>query len=224
MNSETSNKLQPLQYARSFALNAYYGIRQWFLQIILLEILDNIAILLGAEISYGRFGFEGAIIVACTLLYTMLFYCSRTFTQHLRPLQQVIIPYIPYALMVYLEIVSINDWNFKRVTLDYYMLEGLLMPLYSLFVIWLGDRVKRLLPNNKVKRVLNIVWNVLTILIAPLIAILTIGIFIWCGKFYYLEKHIRLWNSYYLSLSTSSALLRVAISESRIILHQRLRQ
>lgn len=178
MNSETSNKLQPLQYARSFALNAYYGIRQWFLQIILLEIVDNIAILLGAEISYGRFGFEGAIIVVCTLLYTMLFYCSRTFTQHLRPLQQVIIPYIPYALMVYLEIVSINDWDFKRVTLDYYMLEGLLMPLYSLFVIWLGDRVKRLLPNNKVKRVLKIVWNVLTILIAPLIAILTIVIFI----------------------------------------------
>ena len=178
MNSETSNKLQPLQYARSFALNAYYGIRQWFLQIILLEILDNIAILLGAEISYGSFGFEGAIIVACMLLYTTLFYCSRTFTKHLRPLQQVIIPYIPYALMVYLEIVSINDWNFKRVTLDYYMLEGLLMPLYSLFVIWLGDRVKRLLPNNKVKRVLKIVWNVLTIMIAPLIAILTIVIFI----------------------------------------------
>jgi hypothetical protein len=80
--------------------------------------------------------------------------------------------------MVYLEIVSINDWDFKRVTLDYYMLEGLLMPLYSLFVIWLGDRIKRLLPNNKVTRVLKIVWNVLTILIAPLIAILTIGIFI----------------------------------------------
>lgn len=178
MNSETSNKLQLLQHTKSFALNAYYGIRQWFLQIILLEILDNIAILLGAEISYGRFGFEGAIIVACTLLYTMLFYCSRTFTQHLRLLQQVIISYIPYALMVYLEIVSINDWDFKRVTLDYYMLEGLLMPLYSLFVIWLEDRVKRLLPNNKVKRVLKIVWNVLTILIAPLIAILTIGIFI----------------------------------------------
>ena len=178
MNSETSNKLQPLQYARSFALNAYYGIRQWFLQIILLEILDNIAILLDAEISYGRFGFEGAIIVACMLLYTMLFYCSRTFTQHLRPLQQVIIPYIPYALIVYLEIVSINDWDFKRVTIDYYMLEGLRMPLYSLFVIWLGDRVNRLLPNNKVTRVLKILWNVLTILIAPLIAILTIVIFI----------------------------------------------
>jgi hypothetical protein len=77
--------------------------------------------------------------------------------------------------MVYLEIVSINDWNFKRVTLDYYMLEGLLMPLYSLIVIWLGDRVKRLLPNNKVKRVLTIVWNVSTILLATFIAIGVLG-------------------------------------------------
>ena len=175
MNTETSSNLQPLQYAKRFALNTFYGIRQWLLQIILFEILNGIALLLGADISYGRFGFEGLIIVACMLLYTMLYYCFRTFTQHLRPLLQIIIPYIPYALMVYLYIVSSNDWEFKRVTLDYYMLEGLLMPLYSLIIIRLEYTVKRLIPNNKVKRVIKIVWNVLTILLATFIAIGAIG-------------------------------------------------
>lgn len=93
----------------------------------------------------------------------------------MRPLHQIIIPYIPYALMIYLKIVSINDWEFKRVTLDSYMLEGLLMPIYSLAIIRLEYTVKRLLPNNKVKRVIKIVWNVLTILLLTLIAIGAIG-------------------------------------------------
>lgn len=175
MNTETSNKLHTIQYAKRFTLDIYYGIRQWLLQFILFDTLSRTAILLGADIGFGRFGFEGLIMVACMFLYTMLYYCFRTFTQHLRPLLQIIIPYIPYALMVYLYIVSKNNWNFKRVTLDYYMLEGLLMPLYSLIIIRLEYTVKRLLPNNKVKRVIKIVWNVLTILLATFIAIGAIG-------------------------------------------------
>lgn len=175
MKEKAGNKLSALQYIKLFALNTYYGIRQWLLQVIIFDILTNIAILLGGDISFGRFGFEELIIMACLFLYTMLFYCLRTFTQHLRPLLQAIIPYIPYVIMVYLYIVSKNDWNFKRVTLDYYMLEGLLMPLYSLIIIRLEYTVKRLLPNNKVKRVIKIVWNVLTILLATFIAIGAIG-------------------------------------------------
>jgi hypothetical protein len=77
--------------------------------------------------------------------------------------------------MVYLYIVSKNDWNFKRVTIDYYMLEGWLMPLYSLMIIGLERAVKKRLPNNKVTRVIKIIWNVLTILLATLIAIATVG-------------------------------------------------
>mgnify|MGYP003305549797 CR=1 FL=1 len=173
---KAGNKLSALQYIKHFALNTYYGIRQWLLQVIIFDILTKIAILLGGDISFGRFGFEGLIIMACLFLYTMLFYCFRTFTQHLRPLLQIIIPYIPYALMVYLKIVSRNDWNFKIVTLDYYMLEGLLMPLYTLIIISLEYIIRRRLPNNKVTRIIRIIWNVLTILLATLIAIVTIGL------------------------------------------------
>ena len=176
MKENAGNKLSALEYIKRFALNTYYGIRQWLLQVIIFDILTKIEILLGGDISFGRFGFVGLIIMACLFLYTMLFYCFRTFTLHLRPLLQIIIPYIPYALMVYLYIVSKNNWNFKRVTLDYYMLEGLLMPLYSLIIISLEYIVRRRLPNNKIKRVIKIVWNVLTILLATFIAIVTIGL------------------------------------------------
>ena len=178
MNTETSNKLHTIQFAKRFTLHIYYGIRQWLLQFILFDTLSRTAILLGADIGFGRFGFEGLIMVACMFLYTMLYYCFRTFTQHLRPLLQIIIPYIPYVIMVYLYIVSKNDWNFKRVTIDYYMLEGWLMPLYSLMIIGLERTVKKRLPNNKVKRVIKIVWNVLTILLATFIAIGAIGFYL----------------------------------------------
>ena len=172
---EETDKLSALQYIKRFALNTYYGIRQWLLQVIIFDILCKIAIWLGCYLSFGRFGIEGYYMVVGMFLYTMLFYCFRTFTQHLRPLLQVIIPYIPYVIMVYLYIVSKNDWNFKRVTIDYYMLEGWLMPLYSLMIIGLERTVKKRLPNNKVTRVIKIVWNVLTILLATFIAIGAIG-------------------------------------------------
>ena len=165
-----------MQYIKDFTLNTYYGIRQWLLQIILFDILCRVAVCLRCGFKFGKFGIEGIIITGCLFLYTMLFYCFRTFTQHMRPLHQIIIPYIPYALMIYLKIVSINDWEFKRVTLDSYMLEGLLMPIYSLAIIRLEYTVKRLLPNNIVKRVIKIVWNVLTILLLTLIAIGAIGL------------------------------------------------
>ena len=172
---EETDKLSALQYIKRFALNTYYGIRQWLLQIIIFDILCKIAIWLGDDISFGRFGLEGLIMILCMLLYTMLFYWFKTFASHLSPLLQVIIPYIPYVIMVYLYIVSKNDWNFKRVTIDCYMLEGWLMPLYSLMIIGLERTVKKRLPNNKVTRVIKIIWNVLTILLATLIAIATIG-------------------------------------------------
>ena len=175
INEKTGDKLSALEYIKRFALNTYYGIRQWLLQVIIFDIPIEIATWLGCYLSFGRFGIEGYYMVVGMFLYTMLFYWFKTFASHLRPLLQVIIPYIPYVIMVYLYIVSKNNWNFKRVTLDYYMLEGLLMPLYSLIIIRLEYTVKRLLPNNKVKRVIKIVWNVLTILLATFIAIGAIG-------------------------------------------------
>ena len=172
---EGTDKLSVLQYINRFALNTYYGIRQWILQLMLSTLPSVIAVCLGCYLSFGKYGIGGYYMACGMLLYTILFYWFKTFFSHLRPLLQIIIPYIPYVIIVYLEIVSINDWNFKRVTIDSYMLDGWLMPLYSLMIIGLENIVKKRLPNNKVTRIIKIIWNVLTILLATLFAIITIG-------------------------------------------------
>ena len=59
MKENAGNKLSALEYIKRFALNTYYGIRQWLLQVIIFDILTKIEILLGGDISFGRFGFEG---------------------------------------------------------------------------------------------------------------------------------------------------------------------
>ena len=176
IKEKAENKLSALQYIKRFALNTYYGIRQWLLQVIIFDIPIEIAVCLGCYLYFGRFGIEGYYMICGMLLYTMLFYWFKTFASHLRPLLQVIIPYIPYVIMVYLYIVSKNDWNFKRVTIDYYMMEGWLMPLYSLMIIGLEYIVKKRLPNNKVTRIIKIIWNVLTVL---LLIFIIIGITGW---------------------------------------------
>ena len=163
-----------LLHIKRFALNTYHGIRQWLLQYMLFFMACKIALLFG-DISLGRFGMEGLIMVLCMLLYTILYYWFKTFTPRLRPLLQIIIPYITYALMVYFEIVSENDWNFKKVTFDYYMQLGLFMPLYSLAVIGGEYRLKTLLPA-KAKRIVSIVWNVLTILQIVLFSVAIFGL------------------------------------------------
>ena len=151
-----------LSHIKCFALNTYHGIRQWLLQYMLFLMACKITLLFGNSVNFGRFGMEGLIMVLCMFLYTMLYYWFKTFTPRLRPLLQIIIPYIPYALMVYLEIVSENDWNFKKVTFDYYMQMGMLMPLYSIAIIGSEYRLKAWLPT-KIKRIASIVWNTLTI-------------------------------------------------------------
>ena len=176
IKEKADNKLSALQYIKRFALNTYYGIRQWLLQIVIFDILCKIAIWLGGDISFGRFGLEGLIMILCMLLYTMLYYWFKALTPRLLPLRQIIIPYILYAVMVYLEIVSENDWNFKKVTIDDYMLLGWSMPFYSLMIIGLEYIVKKRLPNNKVTRIIKIIWNVLTVL---LLIFIIIGITGW---------------------------------------------
>ncbi len=151
-----------LSHIKCFALNTYHGIRQWLLQYMLFLMACKIALLFGNSVNFGRFGMEGLIMVLCMFLYTMLYYWFKTFTPRLRPLLQIIIPYIPYALMIYLEIVMENDWNFKRVTFDYYMQLGMFMPLYSIAIIGSEYRLKAWLPT-KIKRIASIVWNTLTI-------------------------------------------------------------
>jgi hypothetical protein len=131
------------------------------------------ALLFGNRWDFGRFGMEGLIMILCMFLYTMLYYWFKAFTSRLRPLLQIIIPYIPYALMIYLEIVMENDWNFKRVTFDYYMQLGMFMPLYSLAVIGIEYASKAWL-STKVKRITSIVWNVLTILLIAFFVVLII--------------------------------------------------
>ena len=157
---------------KRFFQNTYYGGRQWILQYILFGMVVEVVQLLGVELYFGRFGLEAYIIILCMLLYTMLYYWFKAFTPSLRPLLHFAIPYIPYALMIYLEIVSANDWNFKRVTFDYYMQLGMFMPLCSLAVIGLEYALKVWLPT-KVKRVASIGWNVLTI---PLMALFVLVI------------------------------------------------
>jgi hypothetical protein len=161
------------QYMKSFALNIYYGVRQWLLQYMLFLMGCEIVQLFGESVYFGRFGLEGIIIVLCMFLYTMLYYWFKTFTPRLRPLLQIIIPYIPYALMIYLEIVMENDWNFKKVTFDYYMQLGMFMPLYSIAIIGSEYGLKAWLPS-KFKRIANIVWNVLTILLIAFFVVLII--------------------------------------------------
>ena len=162
-----------LSHIKCFALNTYHGIRQWLLQYMLFLMACKIALLFGNSVNFGRFGMEGLIMVLCMLLYTMLYYWFKAFTPRLHPLLQIIIPYIPYALMVYLEIVMENDWNFKKVTFDYYMRLGLFMPLYSIAIIGVEYGLKALLPA-KFKRIVRIIWNTLTILLIAFFTVLII--------------------------------------------------
>ncbi len=162
-----------LQNAKRFALNTFYGIRQWLLQYMLFLMACKIALLFGNSVNFGRFGMEGLIMVLCMFLYTMLYYWFKTFTPRLRPLLQIIIPYIPYALMIYLEIVMENDWNFKKVTFDYYMQLGMFMPLYSIAIIGIEYGLKAWL-SSKIKQIASIVWNVLTILLIAFFVVLII--------------------------------------------------
>lgn len=155
-----------LLYIKRFFQNTYYGGRQWILQYMLIWMASEGAQLLGNEMYFGRFGLEGLIMIHCMLLYTMLYYWFKAFTPRLRPLLHAAIPYIPYALMIYLYIVAKNDWNFKRVTFDDYMLLGLFMPFCCLVVISIEYALKAWMPA-KAKRIASIVWNVLTILMMP---------------------------------------------------------
>ena len=73
-------------------------------------------------------------------------------------------------------IVQENDWNFKIVTIDEYMLMGWLIPLYGLSIFILKKMVKKWLchyPNilNMSRKVLNILVLLFVIFILVLILI-----------------------------------------------------
>lgn len=72
-------------------------------------------------------------IMVCILAYTMIFCWFYAIFPKANP----IIPYIIYAIGVYLEIVSSNNWNFQKVTIDDYMLLGWSMPLLGIFTLLL---------------------------------------------------------------------------------------
>lgn len=72
-------------------------------------------------------------IMVCILAYTMIFCWFYAIFPKANP----IIPYIIYAIGVYLDIVSSNDWNFQKVTIDDYMLLGWSMPLLGILTLLL---------------------------------------------------------------------------------------
>ena len=160
-----------LQYIKRFALSTYYGLRQYFVQYLLFSIMAWMFMW-----DLGKFNMLGFALALCFFSYTMFFYWFKTFAQRLHISLQIIIPYIIYAIAVYLSIVSDNDWNFKIVTFDYYMRLGLLMPFCSLAIIGIEQAVKTLLPE-KLKRIVSIVWNVLTIVLIALYAIAIVRLF-----------------------------------------------
>lgn len=147
------------------------GIKFFFIQIFLWIAIELFCYMLGCTFNWGRFGVLALALQICIFAYTM-FYCWFYSFVQIR-LKNIFIPYIIYAGLVYLEIVKANDWNFKIVTIDEYMLWGWLIPLYGLSVLILKKLIKKWLchyPN--ILNVIRIVLNVLTLLFVCLILII----------------------------------------------------
>ena len=150
-----------LQRINLFALNTYHGVRQCLLQFILLWAANEIQLLSGNSWELRYLGLDYFLIALYISLYTMLYYWFKTFTPKLHPLQQITIPYIPYALIIYLVVMAETDCGCKSAA----MLKGLratLIPLATIGIeyaltIWLSP---------KAKRTVTIIWNVFTILLA----------------------------------------------------------
>lgn len=118
----------------------------------------------------------GIGLMMCMVAYTMLFGWYFSFVPLKRGLKRIYIPYLIYAAIVYLGIVEGNDWNFRRVTIDDYMLMGWLAPLYGLFVLKLERKIKKKLgPYHRLTRVISKLISLSAILFVIVVATLAVG-------------------------------------------------
>lgn len=167
-----------------FLMGTITGIRFFFIQLFLWITIELFLYLsFGYIHNWGRFGVLAIALQMCILAYTMLFSWFYSFIPIKQCLKTVFIPYLLYASLVYLEIVRDNDWNFKIVTIDEYMLMGWLAPIYGLFVLILKKVIKKGLSSYP--RLLNILRKTLDILI-----ILCIGLFVLDRLFFFLSWHL----------------------------------
>lgn len=150
------------------------GIKFFSIQIIIWMVIERFLYLIGYRYYYGRFGILAISLLFCVFIYTMLYNWFYSFVTV--RLKNIFVPYIIYAGLVYLGIVQENDWNFKIVTIDEYMLMGWLIPLYGLSIFILKKMVKKWLchyPNilSMSRKVLNILVLLFVIFILVLILI-----------------------------------------------------
>lgn len=158
-----------LQYAKLLAASTYHGIRQWWLQFILLFFFVQVG-LPGVDQRYF-WALGGEIIGLSLFLYTILYFWFNDFTPRLHALLRIIVPYILCALIIYLRVESERNggWDVGKTSLydimflDKYLSVGLLVPLYSLMIIGVEHTLKALIPD-KAKRIISVCYNVLTIL------------------------------------------------------------
>ncbi len=119
-------------YKRLFLMTSK-GIKYFSIQLALYSFLSAFS---------STHGIQGlALVIAimvCILAYTMIFYWFYTIFPKAHP----IIPYIIYAIGVYLDIVASNNWDFQRVRIDQYMLLGWSMPLLGIFTLLLKKYVQ----------------------------------------------------------------------------------
>lgn len=151
-----------------FFIGTIKGIKFFSIQIFMWIAIELFFYMLGFTVNWGRFGVLALSLLICIFAYTMFYSWFYSFVQ-IR-LKNIFIPYIIYAGLVYLEIVKVNDWNFKIVTVDKYMLGGWLIPLYGLSILILKKLIKKWLCNYpKIMNMIRIVLNVFTVLLVCLI-------------------------------------------------------
>lgn len=117
----------------------------------------------------GRGEFGGMYLMMslqmCIFAYSMIFSLFYSLASFKHDSRSFFIPYILYASLVYLGIVEANNWNFKMVTIDDYMIMGWLAPLYGLGVLILQGKIKKKLhPYPRFLKIIKKTLNVFSFL------------------------------------------------------------
>lgn len=90
-------------------------------------------ILINFFIPHTRFGVLKIAVFLCIVAYLFIFRIYYIIFPR-KKFKRFWIPYLIYALGVYLNIVMENDWYFSIVTIDYYMRLGWFIPVYGLII------------------------------------------------------------------------------------------
>lgn len=123
------------------------------------------------EISHSWPYYIALEIGLCIFLFTLTFYTLKLFL----PIRKWIIALIAQGILmlaVWLYIVYEQDWNFKIVAIDWYMILGWTASLYCLLFYFVRKSIFRMLKNHpKSLRDIRIAFNLLMIFI-PIIMII----------------------------------------------------